>query len=296
MSRLERLLMVVLLVVAALPSSGGLVPDDILLVVNNNPAVAAASRGVAEYYRTERGVPQSHVYEVTTTSLEYISPEDFATQIYKPLMEHLQTHFGADPEDPASCRIKCIVLCYGIPVRITSSTRLCAVDAALTMLFEHAPWGRAAMTVSTGSYAWYGSTVSPYADTDETNYLTARGEKPTDFSEFRASAFDEVEESPPNYSIVRFTDATHAIAGGEQGMLYGGELAGGEWTWTPALDWNKDFVAHTIKWHGFCTMLKKEMECSQGEQMLALRPKVCYNCAVRDTWQSSTSPIGGYAL
>ncbi|HET6452942.1 MAG TPA: Ig-like domain-containing protein, partial [Armatimonadota bacterium] len=53
-------------------------------------------------------------------------------------------------------------------------------------------------------------------------------------------------ETPPNFKIIRFTDPTHAIAGGEQGMLYGGELAGGQWTWTPALDENKDFVAHTI--------------------------------------------------
>ncbi|HET6456700.1 MAG TPA: hypothetical protein VFI02_20045, partial [Armatimonadota bacterium] len=220
-----------------IPSQAGLVPNDILLVVNDYPSVAQASQGVAQYYCTERGVPLTNIFHVSTTDLEYILPEDFADTIYKPLMSHLQTHFGADPNDPAACRIKCIVLCYGIPSRITDSVRHCSTDSALTMLFEHAPWGRVAMTISSGTSP--GRVLSPYGDDGGTSYLAARGEKPTDFSEFRASAFNEQVETPPNFKIIRFTDPTHAIAGGEQGMLYGGELAGGQWTWTPALDENK---------------------------------------------------------
>jgi hypothetical protein len=251
------LLLLSMFVCSIIPSYGGLTPNDILVVWNDNPSVATASRGVAEYYCTQRGVPTANILKVTTVETEDIIPEKFAAQVYKPLMEHLVTHFGADPDDPASCRIKCIVLCYGIPSRITDSVRHCSTDSALTMLFEHAPWGRVAMTISSGTSP--GRVLSPYGDDGGTSYLAARGEKPTDFSEFRAGAFNEQVETPPNFKIIRFTDPTHAIAGGEQGMLYRGEL------------------------------------CMTIEQMLACRPKVCYNCAVTDSRQSSISPIGGDA-
>jgi len=88
--------------------------------------------------------------------------------------------------------------------------------------------------------------VNSYRDTGGTSYLTARGSKPTDFTEFRESSYNNFTESPPNFTIVRLIDGTHALAGGQMGMLYRGELSGSQWTWTATMDEDKDFVAHRI--------------------------------------------------
>lgn len=148
---------VIALLVATQLAHAGLVPNDILVVYNTSPLWRIdndpqrnVSELVANYYCQARGIPESNKLGLNWPYGGVANPvggeaaqplPEFAQRIYKPLMQHLQEHFGADPDDPASCRIKCIVLCYGIPSRITDPVRHCSVDAILTTLFEHAPWG-----------------------------------------------------------------------------------------------------------------------------------------------------------
>ncbi len=51
---------------------------------------------------------------------------------------------------------------------------------------------------------------------------------------------------PPNFSIVRMFDSSHAIAGGDKGALYQGTLTGGAWQWTPIGDVAKQFIAFSV--------------------------------------------------
>ena len=195
---MARLFTVLILVAVATGSAfGGITPHEVVVVYNSNSSYPA-SKAVADYYCAARGIPLNNQVGVNWpappfgptnsphpsewgTPTDWISVADFVQYIQNPLEQFLIQHFGADPDDSASDPIKAIVLCYGIPVRITDSVRQCSVDSALTMLFEHAPWGRAAL------------------------------------------------------------------------------------------------------------------ELRQGEQMLASRPKMCYNLSVLHSWQSSISPTGGYA-
>ncbi|MDO8587832.1 MAG: YCF48-related protein, partial [Armatimonadota bacterium] len=104
------------------------------------------------------------------------------------------------------------------------------------------------------SYDWVRaySPDAAYQDSGGTSYLTARGAKPADFGEFRASQYNSVTEAAPKFTVIRMLndvqppDVATAIAVGHQGMLYRGVLDGGIWTWTPTTDENKDYVANTV--------------------------------------------------
>ncbi|MDO8587841.1 MAG: hypothetical protein Q7T82_12480, partial [Armatimonadota bacterium] len=93
----------------------------------------------------------------------------------------------------------------------------------------------------------YGGVSNPYQDLGGVSYLTMRGTKPTDFGEFRASSANDMPETAPLFTVVRFVSPSYALAGGEQGMLYRGELADNTWTWTATPDESKEFMANKVR-------------------------------------------------
>jgi len=130
-------ILIVLLETAAL---AGLTPNDVVVVYNSsttNPDWSVSKR-VADYYCAARGIPPENELGVNWPfgsanqpfDGEAISDPAYRIQLFRnnvltPLKDFLQTRFGADPDDPASCRAKAIVLCYGVPAsspRIKSET------------------------------------------------------------------------------------------------------------------------------------------------------------------------------
>ena len=239
-------LLIVVSLILQVPALGSLLPQDVVVVYNNstlsdNDCDWSASKAVADYYCAARGIPSQNVIGVTFPFVEEsITPERFCEDIAVPLRTFLSSRSGFDVNNPATDPTKAIVLCYGIPLRIEGDGRLSAVDSALSLLFNTTPWGREPI----GGYANpYGGIASPYRSTDTD---PAARTKPGDFGAFRASSFNHVLEPAPHFTIVRFLDATHAVAAGERGMLYRGTLANGTWTWDAVKDSDKGFLFHDI--------------------------------------------------
>jgi photosystem II stability/assembly factor-like uncharacterized protein len=243
--RTHIVLCVALLLASFMPLYADLLPTEILVVYNpyaSPPAAGAASTTVASYYCQARGIPSSNKFPITWTGgSEGILALQFADDIYTPLRDHLLTNFTSDPNNPGG-DIKCIVLCYGVPTKIWDSVRMGAVDSTLTTLLQHSPWG----STSAPATGRNGTISSPYADSGGQNYISARGDKPVDFGEFRASEFNDSLEYAPNFTIVRFLSETHAIAAGEQGIIYKLTFVENGWTYAPVLDEDRDFEAHPV--------------------------------------------------
>ena len=245
-------------------------PSEILVVYNGNSEnpLAPASAAIADYYCGERGIPAANKFALTQlgrTSEDMLASE-FASDVYIPLRNHLQSTFGSDPANPGADPIKCIVLCYGVPTQICTADRVASVDSVLTCLFQHAPWGRSPMAI-TSSYVYRWPVNSPYQDAGGTNYISARGDKPVDFGAFRESSFNDTPETAPNFTVVRMAGASNAFACGEQGMLYHGTYANDTWSWEVTLDEDKAFVGHTITdiWPISATTA---LACSEGGSIL----------------------------
>jgi uncharacterized protein (TIGR03790 family) len=67
---------------------------------------------LARYYMKKRGVPAKNLLEVTTSKAEDISREAYEKQIESPVRDYLTKH------DPEGKKLKCLLLMYGMPLRI----------------------------------------------------------------------------------------------------------------------------------------------------------------------------------
>ncbi|MEZ4484559.1 MAG: TIGR03790 family protein [Syntrophotaleaceae bacterium] len=83
---------------------------DELLVVSNR-AVSASGK-LARYYMERRQVPKENWLRLRTTEEEHVSRDDYEKQIAAPVREFLLEN------DPTGERFKCIVLMYGLPLRM----------------------------------------------------------------------------------------------------------------------------------------------------------------------------------
>ena len=245
--------------ISAVHATAALAPDDVVVVYNSNIAWNTGqrqSKAVADYYCQQRGVASSNEFAVDwALTDESIPPDSFCSRILNDrydwqnnLIKGLKTQLaeraglsaGQIP-DPATDPTKCIVLCYGIPLKIEGNERECSVDSALTLLFNKTDWGRTPI----GSYC-SGALTNPYYSPASTNPLD-RGGKPTDFGEFRANeTLNDISVAAPIFTIIRAFDDTHAIAAGTGGVLYTGTRTGNSWDWNPVDDSSKSFVAATI--------------------------------------------------
>lgn len=84
-------------------------PDELLLVYNRDDS---DSKELAEYYAKARGVPADRLLAVRAQPREEeVSREHFERFIRTPIRAHLQSQ-------PYGPRIRCIVLFYGLPIRV----------------------------------------------------------------------------------------------------------------------------------------------------------------------------------
>jgi uncharacterized protein (TIGR03790 family) len=88
-----------------------LTPEEVLVVGN---ASVPASAELAAYYAEQRGVPAENIVLIETTGDYDISRTDYEETIRQPVMAALREH---DQNPP----IKCIVLMWGVPVRVSQT-------------------------------------------------------------------------------------------------------------------------------------------------------------------------------
>jgi len=100
-----------LLVAAA--SSYALTPAEVAIVAN---ADSPESLAIAERYRQLRQVPQANLCRLSLPTSESIDRQTFDDRLAAPLREWL-TH------RPAGAKITCLLLIYGVPLRIESDYR-----------------------------------------------------------------------------------------------------------------------------------------------------------------------------
>jgi uncharacterized protein (TIGR03790 family) len=84
-------------------------PEEIVILVNTN---SPDSIRIGELYTTLRKVPVNHLINVSVTTNEYISREDYDELIAKPVREGIRKLAGKGE------KIRCILTAYGIPLRI----------------------------------------------------------------------------------------------------------------------------------------------------------------------------------
>jgi len=95
---------------AAAAPAGGLKPDQVLVVAN-----ATASRELAAFYASRRGIPERNIVLVKTSETYMISRKDYQTNISRPIIQAML-------ERRLDRHIRSICLIWGVPVRITEST------------------------------------------------------------------------------------------------------------------------------------------------------------------------------
>ena len=154
-------------------ASAALTSSEILVAYNANPITPVdhsdfdqASRTVAEYYASARGIPSRNLLGLTMAQYtEVITDTQYITSLARPISNYLSK--------PEYSHIKCIVLCYGIPSRIIYQPNYdMSVDSALTLL------GNPGVPNAQGEFArhWGLNLSNPF-----------RG-KNTGFDDFRGSA------------------------------------------------------------------------------------------------------------
>jgi uncharacterized protein (TIGR03790 family) len=113
---------------AALAAQTG---QSVLLVINwNDPA----SREIGDYYRPRRGIPDSNVCTLETTSAEEIGWAAYQGQIERPVGECLKRANLTE-------KVLYIVLTLGVPLRVAGAgkgteTEICSVDSELALLYS----------------------------------------------------------------------------------------------------------------------------------------------------------------
>jgi len=219
---MRRLVLAVVLLACGASSWAGLTRHDVVVIANS---AVPASVAVANYYKTVRNIPASHVKLVTAPTGDSFTPAEFAA-FRGQVVDHLNS-LGSVSSDPANDPIKAIVLCTGIPHYINRNGEAYgATDSALAALFTDSSWGK-----------W---PIGIYGD-----FQPAPGGLNGYFGEFYpAASFDnyrksgdqgvQIEAFPnPGFTIVRMLDTDAALAAGGGGMIYRGVRTGGSWTWTP---------------------------------------------------------------
>lgn len=86
-------------------------PAEILVVANRR---ATSSVHLATYYMEKRGVPRENLIKLWTSYEETCSREEYIKKIAQPIREFLAQGQFKD-------KIKCLVLMYGVPLRIAES-------------------------------------------------------------------------------------------------------------------------------------------------------------------------------
>ena len=120
---------------SCLPCAHALTPEELLIVANR---AVPASVDLARYYMMKRNIPSGNLLLIKTTDSEQIGRHDYDQQITRPVREFLTKN------DPEEKRFKCIVLMYGVPLRVSpppltevDSRRLRELQTVLNENTEH---------------------------------------------------------------------------------------------------------------------------------------------------------------
>ncbi|HEX9022298.1 MAG TPA: TIGR03790 family protein [Geobacteraceae bacterium] len=98
------------LIICCAPSMApALEPDQVVVVTNGNVPEGGELAG---HYMKARNVPRGNLIEITTTRDEQISREDFDKSVASPIRNWLLRN------DPDGRKFRCLVLMYGIPLRV----------------------------------------------------------------------------------------------------------------------------------------------------------------------------------
>jgi len=84
-------------------------PEDLLVVTNR---AVAESAQLARYYMSARRVPLANLIELDTSKGDEVTREDYEKEIASPVRHFLREN------DPEGERFKCILLMYGLPLRV----------------------------------------------------------------------------------------------------------------------------------------------------------------------------------
>jgi uncharacterized protein (TIGR03790 family) len=85
-------------------------PHEILVLANRN---AARSVGLAQYYMKKRQIPEKNLLELWLADKESCERDDYEKKVAGPVRKYLNEK---DPER----RIRCILVMYGLPLRVAS--------------------------------------------------------------------------------------------------------------------------------------------------------------------------------
>jgi uncharacterized protein (TIGR03790 family) len=123
-----------------LPCAHALIADELLIVANS---AVPESVELARYYMMKRNVPSGNLLLVNTSDREQIHRPDYDEQIADPVKKFLMK------EDPEGKLFKCIVLMYGMPLRVSppslttiESQRLQELRAVLKETEHKSPGGK----------------------------------------------------------------------------------------------------------------------------------------------------------
>lgn len=100
-------------------------PEQVLILANRE---APKSVDLARYYMKRRGIPEQNLIITWTTTQESISRDEYEEEIAGPVRKHVEKH------DPAGSRFACLVLMYGIPLRVGSPRLSSDEEKALARL------------------------------------------------------------------------------------------------------------------------------------------------------------------
>ncbi|MGZ8940224.1 MAG: TIGR03790 family protein, partial [Limisphaerales bacterium] len=105
--------------------------DAVVVVYNSS---VPASKQVAEHYAAKRAVPPEQILSFALPELETISRDDFEKKLQQPLWNELRArklltygeghtvHLSTQICNVVSAKIRYVVLCYGVPVKIAPDT------------------------------------------------------------------------------------------------------------------------------------------------------------------------------
>jgi len=86
-----------------------LTPDQVVVVANK---MAWHSCKLAKYYMEQRSIPKSNFIKLKAPAGEHCSRDDYEKYIASPIRAFLKKH------DPEGNKFRCLVLMYGIPLRV----------------------------------------------------------------------------------------------------------------------------------------------------------------------------------
>ena len=115
---MTRLAILTFLLLSFLPVTNAfaLLPEEILLIVNRE---VAAGVDLAEYYRLARQIPSDNLLRVSMTDQEDCSRHEYNEKLLDPLRGYLANH--------ADKKIRCLLIFYGIPLRVDATELSAAV-------------------------------------------------------------------------------------------------------------------------------------------------------------------------